>query len=204
MNINDTILYKTEKLLEVSTNGLYKWQNDALDIILNNDAVLIAPPNSGKSYVAYNWANIDNPSNRIIITCPTKAKVNDYVTELRNSGYDVGISTGDAKNNTDASIIICTQEIYNIFYAKCPDQKVIIDEFHFALNDSREYYYNNSYDLNLCLEIKRLFNEYNYNCINCQIDLSGIDLKIHELDMSVSNFTDTLDIIDEYFTESTN
>ncbi len=130
-----TILKRTDDLLKVESNGLYKWQNDALSVIKDKDAVVVAPPGAGKSLVAYNWADIVDDSSRTIITCPTKAKVNDYVLELQNQGFDVGINTGDAKFNTDANIIVCTQELYNLQYAELPNQKVIVDEFHYALDD---------------------------------------------------------------------
>ena len=75
------------------------------------------------------------PSRRVIFTAPIKALSNERYLELKSMGFDVGIETGDFKKNAQASVLCCTQEIYTLKYADIPDQKVIIDEFHFIFND---------------------------------------------------------------------
>ncbi|NLV81565.1 MAG: DEAD/DEAH box helicase [Synergistaceae bacterium] len=120
----------------------YKWQNEAIIAIGENSAILSAPTGSGKTWVAYVWAGLMNlnsepimPSRRVIFTAPIKALSNERYLELKSMGFDVGIETGDFKKNAQASVLCCTQEIYTLKYADIPDQKVIIDEFHFIFND---------------------------------------------------------------------
>ena len=123
----------------------YDWQVNAFNHIKNNSAVLSAPTGSGKTLVAYLWAGIlsldgkinKNPeSQRIIFTAPIKALSNERYLDLRRMGLDVGLETGDFKRNEGANIICCTQEIYTMKYARLPDQKLIVDEFHYIFSDS--------------------------------------------------------------------
>lgn len=122
----------------------YDWQLRAYAHIKDNNAVLSAPTGSGKTLVAYLWAgilNIDGQINsqpearRIIFTAPIKALSNERYLDLRRMGLDVGIETGDFKRNEGAGIICCTQEIYTMKYARVPNQKLIVDEFHYIFND---------------------------------------------------------------------
>jgi superfamily II RNA helicase len=122
---------------------LYSWQKEAAGRIKNKNAILSAPTGSGKTKVAYVWAglidenekNIYNNEQRIIFTAPIKALSNERYLDLKKMGFDVGLETGDFKKNTDANIICCTQEIYTRKYAALPNQKVIIDEFHYISTD---------------------------------------------------------------------
>ena len=123
----------------------YDWQIRAFNHIKDQSAVLSAPTGSGKTLVAYLWSGILTRSgeinsninaNRIIFTAPIKALSNERYLDLRRMGLDVGIETGDFKRNEGARIICCTQEIYTIKYAHIPNQKLIIDEFHYIFNDS--------------------------------------------------------------------
>ncbi|AFK94295.1 MULTISPECIES: DEAD/DEAH box helicase [Thermoanaerobacterium] len=121
---------------------LYKWQEEAIEKIQGKDVLLSAPTGSGKTKVAYLWAeiidkegNIQNQKNRIIFTAPIKALSNERYMELKEMGLDVGLETGDFKKNINAPIICCTQEIYTKKYAANPNQKVIIDEFHYVSTD---------------------------------------------------------------------
>ena len=122
----------------------YKWQLDAYYRIKGRSAVLSAPTGSGKTLVAYLWANLlDTDGNvtpskarRVIFTAPIKALSNERYMDLRRMGLDVGIETGDFKRNENAQIICCTQEIYTMKYATQSGQMLIIDEFHYIFNDS--------------------------------------------------------------------
>ena len=128
----------------MSTFNFYDWQINAFNHIQNQNAVLSAPTGSGKTIVAYLWAGIINlegqiqqpESRRIIFTAPIKALSNERYMDLRKMGLDVGIETGDFKRNEGAQIICCTQEIYTMKYARVPDQKLIVDEFHYIFSDS--------------------------------------------------------------------
>ena len=124
--------------------NFYDWQINAYNHIKNNNAVLSAPTGSGKTIVSYLWAGIinleddviQNDSRRIIFTAPIKALSNERYMDLRKMGLDVGIETGDFKRNEGANIICCTQEIYTMKYARVPDQKLVVDEFHYIFSDS--------------------------------------------------------------------
>jgi superfamily II RNA helicase len=108
----------------------------------SNSVIVSAPTGSGKSLVAYLWANVFEPQGRVIFTAPIKALSNERYLDLKKNGVDVGIETGDFKKNTDAKVICCTQEIYTKKYACIPYQTVVIDEFHYVTQDpqrSRAY-----------------------------------------------------------------
>lgn len=121
----------------------YGWQNEAIQAIDGASAILSAPTGSGKTKVAYVWAGLMDmdgnavmPAYRVIFTAPIKALSNERYLDLKAMGFDVGIETGDFKKNAGASVLCCTQEIYTLKYAHLPNQKVIVDEFHFIFNDS--------------------------------------------------------------------
>jgi superfamily II helicase len=119
--------------------ALYDWQVRAIERTEDRSAIIAAPTGSGKTWVAYRWAGLmdadGSPSlpsaSRVIFTAPIKALSNERYLDLRRMGFDVGLETGDFKKNPGAAIMCCTQEIYTIKYAHVPNQKVIVDEFHF-------------------------------------------------------------------------
>ena len=121
----------------------YDWQLEAFSRIEGRSAVLSAPTGSGKTLVAYLWAGLLDRQGRtcwpdvrrVVFTAPIKALSNERYMDLRRMGLDVGIETGDFKRNEGARIICCTQEIYTMKYAEQPDQRLIVDEFHYIFND---------------------------------------------------------------------
>lgn len=130
---------------------LFPWQEEIITQMENEpNAILSSPTGSGKTIVAYTWSGIWdrnigkylNPSRRVIFTAPIKALSNERYFDLKEKGLDVGIETGDIKNNINAPILCCTQEIYTLKYAKQPGQKVIMDEMHYIFTNhdrSRAY-----------------------------------------------------------------
>ncbi len=120
----------------------YDWQNEAIKAIEGQSSILSAPTGSGKTIVAYVWAGLMDrngspilPPGRVIFTAPIKALSNERYMDLKSMGFDVGLETGDFKKNAGAQVLCCTQEIYTLKYARLPNQKVIVDEFHFIFND---------------------------------------------------------------------
>lgn len=128
---------KISKKSDVTFHGLklYNWQVEAVEALKNSNAILSAPTGSGKTIVSKLWADIDNENQKIIFTAPIKALSNNRYAELLMEGYDTGIDTGDFKENTNARIICCTQEVYTNKYANLPNMNVIIDEFHYVANN---------------------------------------------------------------------
>lgn len=128
---------KISKKSDVTFHGLklYNWQVEAVEALKNSNAILSAPTGSGKTIVSKLWADIDNENQKIIFTAPIKALSNNRYAELLIEGYNTGIDTGDFKENTDARIICCTQEVYTNKYANLPNMNVIIDEFHYVANN---------------------------------------------------------------------
>lgn len=122
-----------------------KFQKKIIKHIANKDALVIMPTGSGKTLVAYSWANVVNPDyGKIIFTAPTKAVSVERYQELKKQGLDVGIITGDVKMHDDYNILCMTQEIYNNCYTNIV-ATVIIDEFHYIFrNDERARCYIDS------------------------------------------------------------
>lgn len=141
-NANSVTISPLKSIKFNSKYELYDWQIDAINTLIGKDAILIAPTGSGKTEVLKAWADLDNPNQKVIITAPIKALSNERYAELKEAGYDVGINTGDFKDNTEARIICCTQEIYTVKYSRENNINVVIDEFHYIANNqdrSRAY-----------------------------------------------------------------
>ena len=124
---------------------LYEAQEEAiLELFNGNNVILNTPTGSGKSLVAmashyYALAT----AQRSFYTSPVKALVNEKFFSLcQTFGADrVGLITGDAKVNPQASIICCTAEILANMALKegvdCPAHDVVIDEFHYYSDRDR-------------------------------------------------------------------
>ncbi len=122
--------------------NLYEWQKECLQVIKNKNAIISAPTGAGKTKVAYIWMDpkgAKEGKHKIIYTVPIKALANEKADELRSIyGREmVGIETGDVKKNENAPILVCTQEIYTLKYARKKQKiKLVIDEFHYIFSDN--------------------------------------------------------------------
>ncbi len=124
---------------------LYPAQEQAiLEIAAGKNVVLNTPTGSGKSLVATMMCfQAVAEGRRVFYTCPIKALVSEKFFDLcRLLGADeVGMMTGDASVNRDASVICCTAEILaNMALAegdRADVDYVVMDEFHYYADADR-------------------------------------------------------------------
>ena len=114
------------------------------------DVLVEAPTGTGKTAIAY-YATSKNmdAGKTTFYTTPLKALSNQKMNEFKAlfGEENVGILTGDRRENVDAPIIIMTTEVYrnmalsNAYGDKNPLMEnlgtVIFDEFHYLGDDSR-------------------------------------------------------------------
>jgi superfamily II RNA helicase len=125
--------------------SLYPHQEEAILAVLDDKNVILhTPTGSGKSLVA-TAAHFQALAlgRRSFYTCPIKALVSEKFFALcRELGPEnVGMMTGDASVNRDASIICCTAEVLmNIALRSGADANVdtvVMDEFHYFSDRDR-------------------------------------------------------------------
>jgi superfamily II RNA helicase len=117
------------------------FQLDALDAIRENDCLVMAPTGSGKTWIAEEAIrSVFLKGGRCWYASPLKALTNAKWVEFGNhfESANVGIVTGDTKENTDAPILVGTTEILrNQLYDAMHSGRnlncdlVILDEAHF-------------------------------------------------------------------------
>ena len=122
------------------------WQREAVDILLEGGNVIVdAPTTAGKTRIveAFFAYNINQRNFRACYTCPVKSLSNDKLREFRAmfGEQNVGISTGDVKDNLDAPIVVATLESYrNSLLGVEPDlgrSLVVFDEYHYISDAGR-------------------------------------------------------------------
>ena len=126
------------------------WQQDAIDRLATNDVILSVPTGSGKTYVAIEAMRRAIEAERTVIyTSPLKALSNTKLTEFSQLfGADqVGILTGDRRDNPQAPILIMTTEILrNLLYDAASGEidmrldtlgLIILDESQFLADAER-------------------------------------------------------------------
>ena len=95
-------------------HGIYRWL-PRLEAIEHEDVLVTAPTGSGKTWIASEEIRrLLDQGKRAWYTTPLKALTNSKYIEFSGMfGADnVGILTGDRKENTEAPLIVGTTEIY--------------------------------------------------------------------------------------------
>ncbi|MDD9950982.1 MAG: DEAD/DEAH box helicase [Zetaproteobacteria bacterium] len=126
--------------------SLDPWQKEAVDALMEGANVVVdAPTTAGKTRVveSYFSMHLQEATFRACYTCPVKSLSNDKVLEFRQifGNENVGIATGDIKENLNAPIVVATLETYrNSLLGIEPDlgrSLVVFDEYHFLDDKER-------------------------------------------------------------------
>ncbi len=125
--------------------SLYPAQEEAiLELFSGRSVILATPTGSGKSLVAAALMFLGLARReRVFYTAPIKALVSEkFFAACRDFGPErVGMMTGDASVNRDATIVCCTAEILaNIALREMEDADVthvVMDEFHYYADRDR-------------------------------------------------------------------
>jgi ATP-dependent RNA helicase HelY len=131
-----------------------EFQLEALAAIEHQDVLVTAPTGSGKTWIAREEIRrILATGKRAWYTTPLKALTNSKYTEFSAAfgSENVGILTGDRKENSDAPLIVGTTEIYRnqLFDAlregfDVKTDFVIFDEAHYLADDERGHVWEES------------------------------------------------------------
>jgi ATP-dependent RNA helicase HelY len=123
------------------------FQLEALEAIEKEDVLVTAPTGSGKTWIAREEIRrLLAKGRRAWYTTPLKALTNSKYVEFGDEfgAENVGILTGDRKENADAPLIVGTTEIYRnqLFDALRGGEQVradfvILDEAHYLADEER-------------------------------------------------------------------
>ena len=123
------------------------FQIEALEAIETEDVLVTAPTGSGKTWIAREEIRrLLEQGKRAFYTTPLKALTNSKYVEFSAEfgAENVGILTGDRKENTEAPLIVGTTEIYRnqLFDALRSGEQVrtdfvILDEAHYLADRDR-------------------------------------------------------------------
>ncbi len=126
------------------------WQQEAIDRLATGDVILSVPTGSGKTHVAVEaMRRAIAAEQTVIYTSPLKALSNTKLTEFVQifGAENVGILTGDRRDNPQATILIMTTEILrNLLYDAAGGEidmrldtlgLVILDESQFLADPER-------------------------------------------------------------------
>lgn len=130
------------------------FQLEALAAIETEDVLVTAPTGSGKTWIAREEIRRLLPlGKRIWYTTPLKALTNSKYAEFQAEfgSENIGILTGDRKENSNAPVIVGTTEIYRnqLFDAlregfNVDADLVILDEAHYLADEDRGHVWEES------------------------------------------------------------
>lgn len=130
------------------------FQTEALAAIETEDVLVTAPTGSGKTWIAREEIRrLLEQNQRAWYTTPLKALTNSKYSEFREEfgEENVGILTGDRKENSGAPLIVGTTEIYRnqVFDALREGTNIdtdflILDEAHYLADDYRGHVWEES------------------------------------------------------------
>ena len=123
------------------------FQLEALSMLEYEDVLVTAPTGSGKTWIAREEIRrLLNAGKRAWYTSPLKALTNSKYQEFSDEfgAPNVGILTGDRKENSDAPLIVGTTEIYRnqLFDSlrtgtEVNSDLVVLDEAHYLADEDR-------------------------------------------------------------------
>jgi superfamily II RNA helicase len=123
------------------------FQLEALAMLEYEDVLVTAPTGSGKTWIAREEIRrLLSAGKRAWYTSPLKALTNSKYQEFTDEfgAANVGILTGDRKENSDAPLIVGTTEIYrNQLFdslrtgAEVNSDLVVLDEAHYLADEDR-------------------------------------------------------------------
>ena len=123
------------------------FQLEALAMLEYEDVLVTAPTGSGKTWIAREEIRrLLNAGKRAWYTTPLKALTNSKYQEFIDQfgAQNVGILTGDRKENSDAPVIVGTTEIYrNQLFdslrtgSEVNSDLVVLDEAHYLADEDR-------------------------------------------------------------------
>lgn len=123
------------------------FQTEALAMLEYEDVLVTAPTGSGKTWIAREEIRrLLSAGKRAWYTTPLKALTNSKYQEFSDEfgAANVGILTGDRKENSDAPLIVGTTEIYrNQLFdslrtgSEVNSDLVVLDEAHYLADEDR-------------------------------------------------------------------
>lgn len=147
---SDKSLKRVFEKIGIPVQTLFKpdlFQIQALEAIKNFDCLVTAPTGAGKTWIAEQVAHdVLKRNGKVWYATPLKALTNSIHTRFSKlfGRENVGILTGDIKENPDAAIVIGTTEIlrnqlYDAMHVgeNLSSDLIILDEAHFLGDEQR-------------------------------------------------------------------